>query len=110
MDDCYRLDECYRHAKRDLFFAVFRASSADATGCRASPASDVARRSTSWETWASRFDRKNGTPRFKAYTTLRPSETIEWSTLRPIECSTSVTRIPRVESARFRTRRTLPGS
>ena len=38
---------------------------------------------------------------------LRPSLTIVSSTLRPIECSTSATRIPSAESARLRMRRTF---
>ena len=71
------------------------------------PTTAEARRRTSWDTCASRLDRKNGTPRLRAYTTLRPSETIVWSTRRPIECSTSATRMPSDESARLSTSRTL---
>ena len=43
---------------------------------RVRPSTAVASRRMSWETWASRFERKNGTPRLRAYTTLRPSLTI----------------------------------
>ena len=67
------------------------------------PATAEARRRMSWETCASRLERKNGTPRLRAYTTLRPSLTIVWSTFRPIELLDVRDADAEVESARLRT-------
>ena len=54
----------YLHAKRDLpFWGALLPSSSRASWL---PTIDVARRSTSWETWLSRLLRTNGTPRLRA--------------------------------------------
>ena len=63
----------HRHANSDFFWAAFLGSPAS-TGL--APTTAEASRRTSWDTCASRLLRKNGTPRLRAYTTLRPSETI----------------------------------
>src|SRR3954451_19325840 len=98
----------HRHANSDFFWAAFLVSAPASAGLV--PTTAEASRRMSCDTCASRLLRKNGTPRLRAYTTLRPSETIVWSTRRPIECSTSATRMPRDESARLSTRRTLSDS
>ena len=64
----------HRHANNDFFWAAFLPVSPASAGLL--PTTAEARRRMSWDTWASRLDRKNGTPRLRAYTTLRPSETI----------------------------------
>ena len=58
-------DVHHRHANSDFFGAALRAVSAG-VGDRARPTTAWARRRMSWETCASRLERKNGTPRLRA--------------------------------------------
>src|SRR2546422_6359645 len=64
----------HRNENNDFFWAVLRISSRGVA--TRSPATACASRRMSWETWASRLERKKGTPRLRAYTTDRPSLTI----------------------------------
>ena len=58
------------------------------------PASFAARAKMSLLTWLSRWLMTNGTPRFTASTSVRPSETIVCGILRPRLASTSLALMP----------------
>ena len=57
-------DCVHRHANSDFFCVDFRSGVAAVVD--RSPTTDRAKRRMSWETWASRLERKKGTPRLSA--------------------------------------------
>src|SRR5439155_8829505 len=95
---------------RPCFAAAFCGVAAPAAAPSPVPESLSARVKMSFATWLSRWLITNGTPRFTARTSARPSETMVWGIFRARLVSTSEALMPPELSLRLATSWTLCSS